>query len=186
MAKTDDPHKDDTAKAGRLSKRQLKSTTCWAYVKGKCADPESCTRLHVGEVIDEAAKAEKAALRKKERKKEEEEEKERKRKKEPKKTKAEKDAQAEEEKVQKRKSWLCPGCGNRNFGRREECNAATCDTMRPDNWKDLTDADHTGPPPPERNNKKRWREGDDDEDEPTKEFKRPPPNKNKKTFDEDE
>jgi TPP-dependent indolepyruvate ferredoxin oxidoreductase alpha subunit len=28
-------------------------------------------------------------------------------------TKAEKEAQAEEEKVQKRKSWLCPGCGNR-------------------------------------------------------------------------
>jgi hypothetical protein len=42
----------------------------------------------VGEVIDEAAKAEKAALRKKERKKVEEDEKERKRKKEPKKVRS--------------------------------------------------------------------------------------------------
>mmetsp|Transcript_9108 Transcript_9108/g.18854 ORF Transcript_9108/g.18854 Transcript_9108/m.18854 type:complete len:182 (-) Transcript_9108:1051-1596(-) len=166
-----DPHKDDAAKAGRLSKRKLKTAMCWLYVKGKCTDPQSCTRLHVGQVLDDTIKAQKAAQRKEERKQ-----------------KGKKEPEEEKEKPKKRKSWLCPGCGNRNFGRREECNGATCDTLRPANWKELTDADHTGPPPPERKHKKR-RDRDEDSDEDgeawdVRDELRPIGGKNKKRFED--
>mmetsp|Transcript_13279 Transcript_13279/g.25462 ORF Transcript_13279/g.25462 Transcript_13279/m.25462 type:complete len:197 (-) Transcript_13279:263-853(-) len=157
MAHSKGPHAGDSAKAKGLSKRKLKAATCWAYSKGKCKEPATCTKLHLGEVVvlTDEQKAAKAAKRKSERR-------------EKGKRKAESQEVEGAKKAAKKTHWLCPGCGNKNFGRRATCNGATCDTPRPENWKSLKDEDFVGPPLPvkkekENPNKKKFSDGDDED-----------------------
>ncbi|KAK3282261.1 hypothetical protein CYMTET_9993, partial [Cymbomonas tetramitiformis] len=136
----------------------------------KCLAPETCIRLHLGDGPDDTTKKALAAKRKEKR--------------ETKKSEKKDGMEYKAPKVKKvnakKKHWLCPGCGNKNFGRREVCNGAVCGTSRPDKWDTLRDEDFDGPPQPVRRNKKRNFDEDDEDEKDTHQSDPPARNANKK------
>jgi hypothetical protein len=119
-------HVADTAEAAALTGRALKARVCFNWQrKGRCPKGNACTKLHAGEPEENRAETVKKAVEKKVA--ETDANGKRKRGKTP---------PAEDEEPAPRKSqrpgdWVCSGCGNTNWGRRDRCNGRTCGTPRP-------------------------------------------------------
>ncbi|KAJ1640484.1 hypothetical protein T492DRAFT_928304 [Pavlovales sp. CCMP2436] len=119
-------HVADTLEAAALTGRALKARLCFNWQrKGRCPKGGACIKLHAGEPEENRAATVQKAVEKKVA--ETDASGKRKRGKAP----PGPDEEPAPRKSQRPGDWVCSGCGNTNWGRRDRCNGRTCGTPRP-------------------------------------------------------